>query len=107
MFSVEIVEGSEIFSSVAAAIRSTNEVLYHQPNVNEGYSVAWKKGMLKQKHVINYNFQGVFTPFPMPLEHNQVNCKEAGSYFSIIFINRSTDTASHWLKLLVHMGKDT
>ena len=34
MFSVEIVEGSEIFSSVAAAIRSTNEVLYYQSNVN-------------------------------------------------------------------------
>lgn len=34
VFSVEIVEGSEIFSSVAAAICSTNEVLYYQSNVN-------------------------------------------------------------------------
>lgn len=40
VFSVEIVEGSEIFSSVAAAIRSTNEVLYYQSNVNQCYSVA-------------------------------------------------------------------
>lgn len=41
MISVEVVvEGSEVFSSVAAAICSTNEVFYHQSNVNQGYSVA-------------------------------------------------------------------
>lgn len=56
MFSVEVVvQGSEFFSSVATAICSTNEVFYYQSNVNQCYSVDWEKGMLKQKHVINYN----------------------------------------------------
>lgn len=47
VFSVEVVvENSETFPSVAASIRSTNEVLYYQPNVDECYSVAREKGML-------------------------------------------------------------
>lgn len=41
VFSVEVVvEGSETFSSVAAAICSTDEVLNYQSNINQCYSVA-------------------------------------------------------------------
>lgn len=62
MFPVEVVvEGSEIFPSVAAAVRSTNEVLYYQSNVNQCYLIVWEKGMLKQKHITNYNFQFSFS----------------------------------------------
>ena len=41
MFSVEVVvEGSESFSSVAAAICSTNKVFYYQSDVNQRYLIA-------------------------------------------------------------------
>lgn len=61
MFSVEVVvERSETFSSVAAAIRSTNEVFDYQSDVDQCYSVAWEKGMLKQNHAMRCNFQFPF-----------------------------------------------
>lgn len=69
MFSVMvIVEGSEAFSRVAAAIRSTNEVFYYQSNVNQCYSVAWEDSVLKQKRVMNYNFPFFFLSLARSLE---------------------------------------